>query len=481
MIAPFFFDTLLAQQPQHGTFMNLDVVILAAGKGTRMYSDKPKVLHSVGGKAMLEHVIAAASALDGAKLHIVVGADREKVTQHIEDQHLPIELQWITQQQQLGTGHAVSQALPGIDTTSDEGIVLILYGDVPLIQQTTLRKLVAKASANSVALLTGSADDASGLGRIVRDEAGHVKEIVEEKDANQQQKLIKEFNSGVLAAPAKKLNHWLSRVGNENEQNEYYLTDIIALAVNDGCDIETRVIENEIEVQGVNDKHQLALVERYYQMKSANELLQAGVTLIDPQRTEIRGDIACGKDVEIDVNVIFEGKVILADGVKIGANAIIKDATIEQGVKILSGTIIDGATIGAESIVGPYARIRPGTVLKNKVKIGNFVETKNAVIGNGSKASHLAYIGDAEIGENVNIGAGAIVCNYDGVNKHKTIIGNDVFIGSNSVLVAPVTLEDGAFIAAGSAINNDVPAGGLAVGRARQRNIDGWKRPVKKD
>jgi bifunctional UDP-N-acetylglucosamine pyrophosphorylase/glucosamine-1-phosphate N-acetyltransferase len=461
--------------------MSLNVVILAAGKGTRMYSDKPKVLHSVGGRAMLEHVIAAASALDEARLHVVVGADRERVKQYIEDRHLPIELQWVTQQQQFGTGHAVYQALPGIDTTSDDGIVLILFGDVPLIQQTTLRKLIAKVSANSMVLLTATTDDPSGLGRIVRDEGGHVKEVIEEKDANQQQKLIKEFNSGVLAAPAKKLNDWISRIGNKNEQNEYYLTDIIALAVNDGCDIETRVIENEIEVQGVNDKHHLVLVERYYQMKKANELLQAGVTLMDSQRIEIRGDIACGKDVEIDVGVIFEGRVTLADGVKIGANVIIKDAIIEQGVEILSGSNIDGATIGAESVIGPYARIRPGTILKNKVKIGNFVEIKNVIIGSGSKASHLAYIGDAELGKNVNIGAGVIVCNYDGVNKHKTRIGNDVFVGSNSVLVAPVILEDGAFIAAGSTINNDVPAGNLALGRARQRNIDGWEKPVKKD
>ncbi len=461
--------------------MKLDVVILAAGKGTRMYSKKPKVLHCVGGRAMLEHVIGAATALGEARLHVVVGMDGDGIKQHIEERRLPIELQWITQQQQLGTGHAVLQAFPGINTDSDDGVVLILYGDVPLIEQATLRNLVAQASANSVALLTAIAEDPAGLGRIVRDEEGHVREIVEEQDANSQQKCIREINSGVLAAPAKKLGNWLSRVGNKNEQGEYYLTDIIALAVDDDCKVITSVIETEIEVQGVNDKHQLALVERHYQMKKAEDLLQAGVTLLDPRRVDIRGDITCGKDVEIDVNVILKGSVKIADGVKIGPNVVIKDSVIEQGAEILGGTNIDGATIGAGSAVGPCARIRPGTILGEKVKIGNFVETKNAVIGAGSKASHLAYIGDAELGESVNIGAGTIVCNYDGVNKHKTVIGNDVFVGSNSVLIAPVTLEDRAFIAAGSAINNNVPTGNLAVGRGKQRNISGWKRPVKKD
>jgi bifunctional UDP-N-acetylglucosamine pyrophosphorylase / glucosamine-1-phosphate N-acetyltransferase len=458
--------------------MNLDIVILAAGKGTRMNSNIPKVLHQIGAEPMLGHVLNAAGELESDKTHVVVGYGAQQIKEAFSDR---AGLQWALQEQQLGTGHAVMQAMPGIDTTKADKRVLVLYGDVPLTNASTLNKLVEKAQANTLCILSLITENPTGLGRIIRDESGAITAIVEEKDASEEQRKIKEINTGIMVIPAEKLRGWLDSLGNENAQGEYYLTDVVAMAAADeNCSISAMVIHDENEVQGVNDKKQLAGLERQYQMNKAEQLLEAGVLLRDPARIDIRGSIETGSDVEIDINAIFEGKVSLGNGVKIGANVIIKDSRIADNAVILAGTNIDGAEIGSGSSVGPYARIRPGTILKEDTKIGNFVETKNAIIGKGSKASHLAYIGDAEIGENVNIGAGTIFCNYDGVNKHKTVLGNNVFVGSNSVLVAPVTLADNTFVAAGSSVNSDVPVDNLAVARAKQRNISGWKRPTKK-
>jgi bifunctional UDP-N-acetylglucosamine pyrophosphorylase / glucosamine-1-phosphate N-acetyltransferase len=457
----------------------MEVVILAAGKGTRMFSNKPKVMHTLGGKPMLQRVTDAAGDANAGRSHIVVGYGADQIkTEFTPESSLPIN--WVLQEEQLGTGHAVQQAIPSIDTKDPNNTVLILYGDVPLITPETLQKLLALSGENSMSLLTLLTDNNQGLGRIVRNGSGDVVAIVEEKDANEQQKQIREINSGIMTVPAPKLQKWLQQIDNTNNQAEYYLTDIVALAVEDGCRINPLIIEDEFEVQGVNDKTQLANLERHLQMTNTTKLLEQGTTLRDPARVDIRGELSCGKDVVIDVNVIFEGSVSLGDNVTIGANVIIKDSTIGNNSEILAGSNIDGAEIKESAAVGPNARIRPGTVLENKVKIGNFVETKNAVMGAGSKANHLAYIGDAEVGENCNIGAGTIFCNYDGANKHKTILGNNVFVGSNSVLVAPLSLADNAFVAAGSAVNSDVPADSLALARGKQRNIAGWKRPKKK-
>jgi len=458
--------------------MNLDIVILAAGKGTRMNSNLPKVLHRIGGDSMLGHVLSAASQLQAAKTHIVVGYGADEIRENFADR---ADLQWAMQEQQLGTGHAVMQAMPGVDVSDSDKKILVLYGDVPLINFDTLSKLVQQSETNTLSILTLVTDRPTGLGRIVRDDGGKILAIVEEKDASEEQKQIKEINTGIMVISAPKLNFWLDALCNDNAQGEYYLTDVVAMAAADAdCALAAMVVNDENEVQGVNDKAQLAMLERHYQMNKADQLLEAGVLLRDLSRIDIRGELTTGSDVEIDINALFEGKVTLGNGVKVGANVCIKDSTIADNAHILPGSIIEGADIGERASVGPYARIRPGTVLKQDTKIGNFVETKNAIIGKGSKASHLAYIGDAELGENVNIGAGTIFCNYDGVSKHKTLIGNNVFIGSNSVLVAPVKLADNAFVAAGSFVNSDVPADTLAVGRAKQRNISGWKRPTKK-
>jgi len=458
--------------------MNLDIVILAAGKGTRMNSNLPKVLHRIGGDSMLGHVLSAASQLQAAKTHIVVGFGADEIRENFADR---ADLQWAMQEQQLGTGHAVMQAMPGVDVSDSDKKILVLYGDVPLINFDTLSKLVQQSETNTLSILTLVTDRPTGLGRIVRDDGGKILAIVEEKDASEEQKQIKEINTGIMVISAPKLNFWLDALCNDNAQGEYYLTDVVAMAAADAdCALAAMVVNDENEVQGVNDKAQLAMLERHYQMNKADQLLEAGVLLRDLSRIDIRGELTTGSDVEIDINALFEGKVTLGNGVKVGANVCIKDSTIADNAHILPGSIIEGADIGERASVGPYARIRAGTVLKQDTKIGNFVETKNAIIGKGSKASHLAYIGDAELGENVNIGAGTIFCNYDGVSKHKTLIGNNVFIGSNSVLVAPVKLADNAFVAAGSSVNSDVPADTLAVGRAKQRNISGWKRPTKK-
>ena len=458
--------------------MNLDIVILAAGRGTRMNSKIPKVLHQIGGNSMLSHVLNAARKLGSRRIHIVVGYGAEQIKTEFS---YDTELQWALQEEQLGTGHAVMQAMPIIDIKKPKKLVLVLYGDVPLTNFATLSKLVQQANENTLCLLTLVTENPKGLGRIIRSNSGEITAIAEERDANDDQKKIKEINTGIMVIPATKLNTWLNSLGNDNAQGEYYLTDVVAMAAaDDDCAICAMVIDDENEVQGVNDKAQLASLERQFQMKKAEQLLKAGVLLRDPSRIDIRGEIETGSDVEIDINAIFEGHVILGNGVKIGPNVVIKDSKIADNVKILQGTNIDGSEIGKGASVGPYARVRLGTILEENTKIGNFVETKNAIIGKGSKAGHLAYIGDAVIGENVNIGAGTIFCNYDGVNKHKTIIGDNVFVGSNSVLVAPVTLADNTFVAAGSSINSDVPANSLAVARGKQRNITGWKRPTKK-
>lgn len=454
----------------------MEVVILAAGKGTRMHSETPKVMHEVGGKPMLSHVLRAAQNLGAEKIHVVVGYGADEIKRAFSDQ--PIN--WVTQTEQLGTGHAVQQALPDLETGNASNPVLVLFGDVPLTRIETLSAVVADCNDDSLSLLSFETGNPGGLGRIVRAGNGAVISIVEERDASAEQKRITEVNSGIIAIPATRIQDWLNALRSDNDQKEYYLTDIVAMAKQDGCNVECTIAQDEMEVLGINNKMQLALVERHYQMSKAEEYMQAGLTLRDPSRFDIRGDLQFGKDCVIDSNVVLEGSISLGSNVSIGANCVIKDANIADGANILPGTIIEGAIIGENASVGPMARIRPGSELGAETKIGNFVETKNARIGKGSKASHLAYLGDVELGEECNIGAGTIVCNYDGVNKHKTVLGNKVFVGSNSVLVAPVELADNAFVAAGSSINTDVPRDSLAVGRAKQKNISGWKRPTKK-
>lgn len=458
----------------------MEVVILAAGKGTRMLSKKSKVLHTIAGIPLLEHVLNSALSLGANKIHIVVGYGSDEIYNYFEKKLPDHEILWALQKNRLGTAHAVQQACPAIDAEASTNQVLILYGDVPLIQPDTLKNLLSRAKDNNISLLTLTTTENKGLGRIIRNKSGQVTAIIEEKDADEGQKKITEVNSGIMVLPAARLESWLGRIENTNKQLEYYLTDLIKIAVADGYEVTAVNTQDKLEVKGVNDKTQLALLERHYQMRNSDKLLEQGVTLRDPARVDVRGDLTCGQDVEIDVNTVFEGVVKLADNVIIGTNVSIKDSTIGEGSKILSGTIIEGADVGSKANIGPHARIRPGTVINNNVKVGNFVEIKKSVLGEGSKANHLAYIGDAEIGDNCNIGAGTIFCNYDGANKHTTVLGNDVFIGSNSVLVAPVQLSDNAFVAAGSAINANVPKNNLAVGRGKQRNISGWKRPIKK-
>jgi bifunctional UDP-N-acetylglucosamine pyrophosphorylase/glucosamine-1-phosphate N-acetyltransferase len=471
--------------------MRLDVVILVAGKGTRMNSNLPKVMHKIAGKPMIEHVVDCASSLGTEHIHLVVGHGADVIKRHFlgDDSHEGYvsyeglkgsELSFVSQDNQLGTGHAVQQAMPNIPARSIEDRVLVLYGDVPLVSKDTLQELIDTSATAPLGVLTLFTQNPEGLGRIIRDDSHQLRAIVEERDASEEQKGINEVNSGILVSSAIELKDWLSRLSNDNAQGEYYLTDIIAMAVADGHVVESLTTGDEYEVQGVNDKLQLCMLERHFQMIQAQALLATGVTVMDPTRVDIRGDISYGRDLTIDVNVVLEGQIKLGNNVSIGANCLIKDATLGDDVTLLPGTIIDGAVIGNAATIGPYARLRPGTVLADSVKIGNFVETKKAVMGNGSKANHLAYIGDATIGANVNIGAGTIFCNYDGVNKHTTTLGDNVFVGSNSVLVAPVELENGVFVAAGSVINRAVPSDNLAVGRAKQRNVTGWKRPAKK-
>ncbi|QQE88787.1 bifunctional UDP-N-acetylglucosamine diphosphorylase/glucosamine-1-phosphate N-acetyltransferase GlmU [Azotobacter chroococcum] len=452
--------------------MSLDIVILAAGQGTRMRSALPKVLHPVAGNSMLGHVVATARQLVPQDIHVVIGHGAELVRERLAAD----DLNFVLQAEQLGTGHAVAQALPALSAER----VLILYGDVPLIEADTLQRLLAQVGPDRLALLTVDLVDPSGYGRIVRDAAGKVVAIVEHKDASPEQRAICEGNTGILAVPGARLADWLGRLSNDNAQGEFYLTDVIAMAVADGLTVATEQPLDAMEVQGANDRIQLAQLERHYQLRAARRLMAQGVTLRDPARFDLRGELSVGRDVLIDVNVILEGRVVIEDGVEIGPNCVIRDSTLRKGAQVKANSHLEGAELGEGADCGPFARLRPGAVLGAKAHVGNFVELKNAVLGEGAKAGHLSYLGDAEIGARSNIGAGTITCNYDGANKFRTLMGEDVFIGSNSALVAPVTLGDRATTGAGSVITEDVPADSLALGRGRQRNIEGWQRPQKK-
>ncbi len=453
--------------------MSLNVVIMAAGKGTRMKSALPKVLHKLGGKSLLQHVLDAASALGAARVVVVTGFGAELV----EQASSVSGARCARQEPQLGTGHAMQQAVPALDDAL--ATTLVLYGDVPLIRAHTAQALLDASAGKQLALLSFKPDDTAKYGRIVRDDAGGVRAIVEYKDASPEQRAITEVYSGIMAAPTAHLKRWVAALTNHNAQGEYYLTDVVAMAVADGVPVVAEVVADEAEVAGINDAAQLAELERVYQKRQAAALMEAGVRLADPARLDVRGSLRCGRDVEIDVNCIFEGSVQLADGVSIGANCVIRDATIAAGAVIHPFTHIEGASVGAGALVGPYARLRPGAELGPDVHIGNFVEVKNATLAKGAKANHLAYLGDTTVGERVNFGAGSITANYDGANKHRTVIGADVHVGSNCVLVAPVTLGAGATIGGGSTISKDVPAGQLTVARAKAVSIPGWQRPKK--
>lgn len=451
----------------------LDILVLAAGKGTRMRSDLPKVLHPVGGKALVQHVVDTARTVGGEQILIIVGHGAEKV----QEKMAAPDVKFVLQAEQLGTGHAVQQALPHLRS---DATVLILYGDVPLTRADTLKKLIAGVNAQQMGLLTVDLPDPTGYGRIVRDETNAVVAIVEHKDANEAQKKIREINTGIMAVQAAHLQKWLPQLKNNNAQGEYYLTDIIAMAKADGIVIHVEQPDAIEEVEGINNRQQQAALERFYQKQKAYELMVAGVTLLDPSRIDVRGNIAAGRDVVIDVNCVFEGEVVLGDGVIIEPNCVIINSKIGNNTHIKAFSHIEDSVMAADCDIGPYARLRPGTELADEVKIGNFVETKKAVIAKGSKVNHLSYVGDAKVGSKVNLGAGTITCNYDGVNKFKTEIGDNAFIGSNSALVAPVKIGAGATVGAGSVITRDVENAELAVGRGKQRNIQGWERPTKK-
>jgi len=450
----------------------MQVVVLAAGQGKRMRSVLPKVLQPLAGKPMLSHVLDTARALGSEKICVVYGHGGETVREALDAP----DLAWALQSPQLGTGHAVQQAMPYLD---DGHLALVLYGDVPLISENTLRRLVVAAGTDAMALLTVELDDPAGYGRIVRDDAGKVLRIVEHKDASDAERAIREVNTGILVAPVARLRAWLGNLKNDNAQEEYYLTDIIGMAVADGVGVVAAQPDHVAETLGVNDKRQLAGLERMHQRMLADRLLEAGVTLIDPARIDIRGSLTCEQDVQIDVNCVFEGDVSLGAGVHIGANCVIRNASIAAGTRIAPFSHVEDTCMGENCVIGPYARTRPGTKLGNEVHLGNFVEVKNSTIANGSKANHLAYVGDADVGERVNVGAGTITCNYDGANKFRTIIEDDVFIGSDTQLVAPVRVGKGATLGAGTTLTKDAPAGELTVSRAKQLTLPGWKRPVK--
>jgi bifunctional UDP-N-acetylglucosamine pyrophosphorylase / glucosamine-1-phosphate N-acetyltransferase len=451
---------------------SLNIVILAAGKGTRMHSNTPKVLHHIGGRPILGHVITCAKALKPQKIIVVYGFGGEIVREAFAHENII----WVNQAEQHGTGHAVQQAVPHLD---DDANTLILLGDVPLVSAEACQKLVEQAQ-NKLAILSFNKPDPTGYGRIIRASQGNVTAIVEHKDATEAQRKIVEVNTGIMAMPNAQLKSWLSRLSNNNAQKEYYLTDIVEFAVKDKIEVVAEITADEWSVTGINSKLDLAQIEREHQARIANRLLQQGVTLRDPARLDVRGDLQCGRDVEIDVNCLFEGDVILGDKVTIAANCVIKNAVISAGTQILPFTHIDDAKIGENSRIGPYARLRPGTILQADTHVGNFVELKNAQVDVGSKINHLSYVGDAVIGKNVNIGAGTITCNYDGANKFRTVIEDEAFIGSDTQLIAPVTIGKGATIAAGSTITKDAPADALTFCRAKeQKTIVGWKRPLK--
>lgn len=450
----------------------LNIVILAAGKGTRMYSDLPKVLHPLAGKPLLGHVLDTARSFKPTRLCVVYGYGGQIVPTTLAAQ----DIVWAEQKEQLGTGHAVQQALPYLDP---DGMTLVLYGDVPLTRVGTLQRLLEHAGSDKLAVLTAHFADPTGYGRMLRKD-GKVTRIVEQKDASESERAITEINTGIIVAPSAKLSQWLAKLSNNNAQGEYYLTDTIAKAVADGLEITTAHPHHEWEVLGVNSKLQLAQLERIYQQNNAMALAGAGAHIIDPARLDVRGELVCGRDVVIDVNCVFEGKVALGDRVEIGANCVLKNVAVAQGTKIQPFSHIEEATVGADCRIGPFARIRPGTTLASDAHIGNFVEIKNSQIDSGSKVNHLSYVGDSTVGKNVNIGAGTITCNYDGANKHRTIIEDEVFIGSDTQLVAPVTVGKGATIGAGTTLTRNAPAGELTLSRVKQTTISGWQRPTKK-
>lgn len=452
----------------------MNIVILTAGMGKRMNSDLPKVLHPLAGKSLLGHVVDTARTLDPQRLVVVYGHGGEQVQAAFAGQ---TDVQWALQSPQLGTGHAVAQAVPML---VDDVPTLILYGDVPLVKASTLQRLAEAAQGGKLALLSQHVADPTGYGRVVRDAAGNVSRIVEQKDADAETLKINEVNTGILVCPTGPLKRWLTALKNDNAQGEYYLTDVIAAAVADGTGVVTAHPDAEWETLGVNSKTQLAFLERRHQRNLADRLTDSGVMLADPDRIDIRGTLECGRDVSIDVGCVFEGTVRLGKGVKIGPNCVLKDCTLADGTQVQAMSVIDSAEVGAQGRIGPFARLRPGTKLGEDSHIGNFVELKNATTGTGSKINHLSYVGDAEIGSRVNIGAGTITCNYDGVNKHKTIIEDDVFVGSDSQLVAPVTVRRGATLAAGTTLTREAPADSLTLSRVPQTTRPDWKRPQRK-
>ncbi|MCC6201565.1 MAG: bifunctional UDP-N-acetylglucosamine diphosphorylase/glucosamine-1-phosphate N-acetyltransferase GlmU [Gammaproteobacteria bacterium] len=451
----------------------LTAVILAAGQGTRMRSALPKVLHTIGGKPLVRHVIDTALAVHAGRPILVHGHGSELLRQALAD----IDMQWAEQREQLGTGHAVMQTLSLLPADGD---VIVLYGDVPMLTAATLQRMQEAARSADLVLLTVELEDPTGYGRIVRDAAGGIAGIVEHKDASAAQRAIREINTGIMLASARRLRAWLPQLRNDNSQREYYLTDIVALAANEGLRVAAVHPANPCEVMGVNDRVQLAELERYYQQREARRLMTQGVTLRDPARFDLRGSLDCGRDIIIDVNVVIEGHVTLGDNVVIGPNTVLRDSRIGAGTVVQPNCVIDQAEVGANAIIGPFARIRPETRLADDVHIGNFVEVKKSTIAQGSKVNHLSYIGDTEIGTGVNVGAGTITCNYDGANKHRTIIEDDVHIGSDTQLVAPVRIGRGATVGAGTTVFKDVAPGKLVINRKEQREIDGWQRPVKK-
>jgi len=452
--------------------MPLEVIVLAAGQGKRMRSDLPKVLHPIGGRPLLAHVLDAARALEPKKTLVVHGHGAEKVRAAFED----ARVEWVLQAEQLGTGHAVQQAMK---QASGGGDVLILYGDVPLVTPENLKRLV-EAAKGGLAVMTTEVEDPKGYGRVVRGSEGNVERIVEEKDATTAERKIREINAGFMALSAKRLAGWLGKVGNKNAQKEYYLTDIVTLAVKEGVRVVGVKVDDETEVAGVNSKGELATLERAYQRREAKRLMEAGVSLADPARIDVRGKLECGRDVSIDVNCLFEGRVRLGDGVRIGPNCVIRNVTLGEGTEVLPFSHLDDSEVGARCRLGPFARLRPGSNLAEEVHVGNFVEVKASRLGPQSKANHLSYIGDSEVGSRVNVGAGTITCNYDGVSKNKTVIEDDCFIGSDTTLVAPVRVARGSYIGAGSTITKDTPAGQLTLARGRQVSIPAWK-PKKKE
>ncbi len=452
----------------------VNFVILAAGKGTRMRSALPKVLHKLSGRSMLGHVVAAVESLGKAKKIIVTGHGAEQVEQQFKS---PTTI-FTQQKEQLGTGHAVHMAVPEL---CSDAVVIVLYGDVPLIRPATIQKILAVVTESTMGLLTINLDQPTGYGRIVRNTKGDITEIIEQKDASVEQLKITEVNTGVLALQSSQLSDWLPKITNNNAQGEYYLTDLVAIAREAGVEIISVNPESATEVEGVNNRVQLSQLERAHQRQLAEVLMESGTSLADPARFDQRGELSAGTDNFIDINCVFNGSVTIGSNVSIGANCQISDSTIGDGVSILPNTIIESSVVGDRAVVGPFARLRPGTKMESDTKVGNFVETKKTLVGKGSKINHLSYVGDAQLGENVNIGAGTITCNYDGVSKHKTDLGDGVFVGSNSTLVAPIKVDKGGFIAAGSTVTTEVPSDSLAVGRAKQRNIKGWKRPTKKE